>query len=657
MEKKKMGIEREGDQNLNNKIYGNYLKVNRKFSGITAIKLSEGLCTRSMICEIEAGRKSAGWLLRERLLRRSRMADEEYESCLNYEDGCEWRMQEEIIDYLEAGDVCRMGGALSKYADKFSIEKISPEFQGKAYPEKGDVIKRLRRQFYLGMLGMCKRLEGAAKREMEVIFEAAVRQTVPGFSNSILTGLVLCAEEINLILEYARCLLGEEAIRQCRELEQYLCSTRMEDEIKVLNYPKLVFVLCELLLNRKGAGSGEYKEVVRLCDLAIELLRKTNRAYYLFELFGIKKEAIVRLEKLEPEKRNFTEEMKLEMEEWVAALRHLYGQFGIRIQHGSDVYLYRRQDIYEAGDIIRARRRMLKISQQKLQEQVTCTLETLQNMERKKCSTQPFYIQEMCTVLGLSPLCERTELAAPSFEARKLEREIRHAANNGEFDKNLEQLDELKTLIDMSDPINRQWVLRTEGMARYRLGQIGFKEYEELILQSFQCTLPLSVMEYPDEKECYLTNSEMESIYHYSLLVSDENPEEAYRRMKVVFRLEKEFEAEGREVNHIRTYELYTGYKARLLYQLDEYEISKQYIEKTIRMCLQMGRLNIIGSILYTWLCNDEVQVKKTEPEGECYSLEKGLEICFSLSRFCRNSVQEQFLKRIIYELKNEKEH
>ena len=102
-------------------------------------------------------------------------------------------------------------------------------------------------------------------------------------------------------------------------------------------------------------------------------------------------------------------------------------------------------------------------------------------MERKKCSTQPFYIQEMCTVLGLSPLCERTELAAPSFEARKLEREIRHAANNGEFDKNLEQLDELKTLIDMSDPINRQWVLRTEGMARYRLGQIGFKEYEGLI--------------------------------------------------------------------------------------------------------------------------------------------------------------------------------
>ena len=647
MEKKKMGIEREGDQNLNNKNYGNYLKVNRKFSGITAIKLSEGLCTRSMICEIEAGRKSAGWLLRERLLRRSRVADEEYESCLNYEDGCEWRMQEEIIDYLEAGDVCRMGGALSKYADKFSIEKISPEFQGKAYPKKGDVIKRLRRQFYLGMLGMCKRLEGAAKREMEVIFEAAVRQTVPGFSNSILTGSVLCAEEINLILEYARCLLGEEAIRQCRELEQYLCGTRMEDKVKVLNYPKLVFVLCELLLNRKGAGSGEYKEVVRLCDLAIELLRKTNRAYYLFELFGIKKEAMVRLEELEPEKRNFTEGMQMEMEEWVAAFRHLYGQFGIRIQQGSDVYLYRRQDIYEAGDIIRARRRMLKISQRELQEQVTCTLETLQNMERKKCSTQPFYIQEMCTVLGLSPLCERTELVAPSFEARKLEREIRYAANDGEFDKNLEQLEELKTLIDMSDPINRQWVLRTEGMARYRLGQIGFKEYEELILQSFQCTLPLSVMEYSDEKECYLTNSEMESIYHYSLLVSDENPEEAYRRMKVVFRLEKEFEAEGREVNHIRTYELYMKYMAKLFYQLGEYDMSKHYAKMVIRGCLRTGRVNMVDSTLYTWLRNNRIQAKKTEPTYEKYDWMTDLKCCLSFSQFCRNRVLENFFETI----------
>ena len=89
-----------------------------------------------MICEIEAGRKSAGWLLRERLLRRSRMADEEYESCLNYEDGCEWRMQEEIIDYLEAGDVCRMGGALSKYADKFSIEKFHLNSRAKPIRKK-----------------------------------------------------------------------------------------------------------------------------------------------------------------------------------------------------------------------------------------------------------------------------------------------------------------------------------------------------------------------------------------------------------------------------------------------------------------------------------------------------------------------------------------
>ncbi|MDE7327940.1 MAG: hypothetical protein K2N63_16960 [Lachnospiraceae bacterium] len=653
MEKSEMKTEKEANQNQSDRNYGSYLRINRNFMDITAHRLAEGLCGRSMICEIEAGKKSAGRLLRERLLRRSGVARDEYESYLDYEDSCEWKMQEEILDDLETGNIGHMEEALNKYADRYGLEKDLSVSQNKSYLQAGNVTKRLRRQFYLGMLGMCRRLKGAEQEELEVIFETAVWQTVPGIHKSLLAGSVLCAEEINLILEYARCLPEEKSIKQCRELDQYLQGARMEERVKVLNYPKLLFVLGGLLLNREGAGRKECEEVIKLCDRAVELLRKEKRAYYLFELFGIKKAALKRLKGQEPQKENCVDKMLKEMNQWNTAFDHLYRMFGIRREQGSDAYLYREQDVYEVGDMIRARRKMLQITQKEFQEQITCTLETLQNLERKKCSTHPFYVQEMCTKLRLSPVCERTELMAASFKARKLEREIRHAANNGEFEKNLEQMEELKTLIDMSNPINQQWVLRTEGMAKYRLGQISYNEYEEIIRQSLQCTLPLSVLEYPDEKECYLTNSEMECIYHYSLLVSREDPKEAYRRMKVVFRLEKEFEAEGREVNHIRTYELYTGYKARLLYQLGEYEMSKQYIEKIIKMCLQMGRINIIDSLLYTWLCNYESKEMRTEPGGESYYLEKGLQCCLNLNRFCQNGMQEGFLKRIILDLKN----
>lgn len=698
-------------QYLNNLNYGSYLKENRKRWEITTKKLSEGLCTKSLISSIETGKKSAGFVLRERLLRRSGVVSEDYESYLNYDDSMEWKLREEILDALEARDTKKMKKLLGKYADRYGLEKNvfwkNDTFQEKRKgaeeqkevedpksaesqervekrkraekpkeieKQKGaekrigaenqketekkekteDATKRLRRQFYLGMLGMCHRLAGAAAEELAGIFDTAVQQTVPRIHEGMLVEFVLCAEEINLVLEYARCLPGDDAIWQCRQLEQYLRNARMEDSVKALNYPKIIFILGQLLLDRKGIGKQEYREIIQLCDRGIELLQKTKRVYYLWELFGVKKAAVVRAGEQGLEKGIWVQYMLKEMEEWTVPFGHLYEKFSIKKEQGSDAYLYRGQDIYDVGDVIRIRRKMLGMTQEKFQEKLTCTLETLQNLEKKKHGTQPFYLQQMCIQLGLSPVCERTELVAASWEARTLEREIRYTANTWDFKKNLEQMKQLKKMIDMSHPINQQWVLRTEGMAKYREEQIKYEEYEEMIKQSFMYTLPLSVMEYPDEKECYLTNSEMEGIYHYALLVGDENPEEAYRRMKVVFRLEGEFEREGREVNHIRTYELYMRYKAKLLSLMGEYRAAQQYAERTIYMCLRMGRINLVDSILYTWIRNKEIQSKKAEPTSEKHDLKMELQCCLGLSQFCQNSKQENFFEEIINKMTKE---
>lgn len=651
MEKKETAAEIEARkkayEELNNLNYGSYLQSNRQLWGISRQKLSEGLCTRSLVSEMEAGKKSACRLLRERLLRHSGVASEEYEKYLNYEDSNEWRLREAILDALEAKDTKEMQKLLVKYANQYGFAK-------NAFGKQENIAKRLQRQFYLGMLGMCRRLEGAGAEELVEIFDTAVQQSVPGIHEKRLVRLVLCAEEINLILEYARCLPEEEAIWQCRQLEQYLRDARMEEDAKALNYPKVIFVLGQLLLKQKSVQMKDCKEVIQLYNRGIELLRKTNKAYYIWELLGIQKAAVERIRELLGEKEDWVqyewkeiEEIE-KMEDWAVPFGHLYEKFGIKKEQGSDAYLYRGQDIYDIGDVIRIRRIMLGITQGEFQEKLTCTLETLQNLEEKKHCTHPFNLREMCTQLNLSPVWERTELAAASMEARKLEREIRYTANSRDFGKNLDQIEQLKKLIDMSHPINKQWVLRTEGMAKFQEKLIRDEEYEKIIQQSFMCTLPISVMEYPDEKECYLTNSETKVIYHYALLVGDEKPEEAYRRMKVVFRLEREFEKEGREMNHIRTYELYMMYKAKLLSFMGRHEEAQQYAEKTIRMCLQMGRINFIASILYRWIWDKEKQTKKAEPADQKYDLKLDLQCCLGLSQFCQNSKQQDFFKGII---------
>lgn len=705
----------QAGRNLSDKNYGSYLKANRELRGFSAFQLSKGLCAKSLVSELEEGKKSASRLLRERLLRRGGVSSEAYESCLGYEDSKEWKIQEKILDALETRDTLDLKKRLAEYAGEYGLKKNilkidspfregqegtaertgsgeesglaekteSGEKPGRTHKtacceksgmaqrtaggekprleEKGkkgqkkrteDITKRLRLQFYLGMLGMCRKLEGAGAEELTRIFDMAMRQSIPEVHEKPLSGLVLCAEEINLVLEYARCLPRDGAIRQCRELEQYLQRVRIEDEARVLNHPKVLYVLGQLLLNQRGAGIQECEEVIRLCDRGIELLRKTKRIYYLWELFRTKEAAVERKGELDPSKQNWVQYMRKEMEQWTLPFAYLYERFGIEKEQGSDVYLYRGQDNFDAGDVIRARRKMFGLTQLQFQEKITCTLETLQNMERKKCTTQPFYVQEMCMQLGLSPVCERTELMAASAQARILEKEIRYGANSGQFKENLEQIEKLKAMVDMSNPINRQWVLRTEGMARYREGLIGQEEYEELVKQSLLCTLPMAVMEYPEGKECYLTNSEMECIYHYALLAGNENPQEAYRRMKVVFRLEEEFENAGREVNHIRTYELYMIYKAKLLCGLGEYDKSKHLAEKIIRMCLQMGRVNIVDGALYKWIRNHlKICGKAAEPESKNFDWQKGLECCLALSRFCHNNVEESFYRKVIEDI------
>lgn len=651
-----MGKEAEDNKNLSEKNYGSYLKVSREALGITPEQLAKGLCVKSMISDIENGNKRAGWLLQERLLRRSGVASEVYESYSGYGDFTEWERQEEILDFLEALDIGQLGAALDKYAERYGLEKAVFGFSASpqsAYGTSGNVIRRLRRQFYLGMLGMCRKLAGAAREELEVLFGAAVRQSVSEIDCKPLRGLVLCAEEINLILEYIQCLPANEAQRKCRELKKYLEDAPMEDDTRVLNYPKVLFVLCQLLQEQAGTAIRECAEVIRLCDLGIELIRKTSRAYYLFELLETKKNMIEQIietncRKGEAQRNEALRGMLDETDGWIALFGDLYEQFEVEKNQTSDVYLYRGQDTYYAGDMIRARRKMLGMTQKELYESVGCTPDTLQDLEGKKHSTQPFYLQEMCKRLGLSPVCERTELMTADPKAREMEKIIRYAANDRKFMENLEQIEKLKNMIDMSEPINQQWVLRTEGMARHELELMDDAEYEAVVKQAIECTLPMSILEYPDDKECYLTNSEMESIYHYSLLVRHEDVREAYRRMKVVFRLEQEFEEAGKEKNHVRTYELYMKYMASLLCEMNECVLAKQQVEKVIPICLRARRINMLDGLMYVWTrSNTKLQKKATEPIKASYDWKKDLKCCLALSQFCWNNVRKEFYEEV----------
>lgn len=203
-----MGVKKsDRDKNLLKKSFGSYLHINREWWGISQNKLARGLCYGSMIDRIEKGEKSVKWLLAERILRRVQVESGRYEYHLNIQNYMEWKSQEKIITALEQSNVEEMAVLLEEYANNYKLlEKEVKE-------EKENVSKRLQLQFYLTMYGMYRKLRNASREELLEIFSRALQLTVPEYKKELLCELVLCAEEINLMLEYAQCLPANEGIK------------------------------------------------------------------------------------------------------------------------------------------------------------------------------------------------------------------------------------------------------------------------------------------------------------------------------------------------------------------------------------------------------------------------------------------------------------
>lgn len=159
------------DKEFVGKLYGNFLKASYSNYKITAKQIVKGLCSISMLSQIENGKKQASWLLRERLLRRTGVVSETYETFLNCEDYTEWKMQKEILNALYYRNNEEMIAALKDYETKYYLDTEQKR--------KDDVTKRLRRQFYLAVKGIYLKRQKAEREELIKVFGEAVRLTVP----------------------------------------------------------------------------------------------------------------------------------------------------------------------------------------------------------------------------------------------------------------------------------------------------------------------------------------------------------------------------------------------------------------------------------------------------------------------------------------------
>ena len=415
---------------------------------------------------------------------------------------------------------------------------------------------------------------------------------------------------------------------------------RMEQTVLAMAkiYPKTVFYYYETW---KASGEDSRAErMLELCDKAIELLRNANRMFYLWELFCMREELEPKLPENISQDENFISHGK-NCRDWRETLEELYQEYGVSIAMYEFCYLYVESENYCIGDVIRIRRKMLGLSQEKLSEGI-CDSRTVSRLERHIRKPQKEIVQQLFDRLNLSTELCRTELVTDSQEAIEKFEELGKQSNNQNFAQVEVIAEEIKKIISMKCPSNAQAIEKSELLSIYRQGKISREEYIKEIKKVLGYTVPYNSAIIDGEK--YLTKEEIVCMQNI-LLEADWSFNEMKECVTALISLcenPKFFD------DYVRMYEFIMIIVSSNLGDKGEYEQSNELKYKLFKMSLKNRRIKAIDSLIYGILWNNKQMINIGGNNNSivvCRELNKCIRMCNLSKKFSNQRFYEEKIK------------
>lgn len=605
--------------------FGEFIANLRREKQISLEQLSDGLCDLSVLSRFERGEREPDRLLQNRILSRLGAVPENYENFLYYKDYCRWEKRQGIVHNILEENIEQAKLLAEEYKNEYDM----------TYP--------LERQFYLAMLVQIKRYEGSSKQELASLFEEALVLTVPNVKEKGLRNRVLSLEELNLLLEYMYCREEKELPEFYESLLEYITKLECTTLAMAKIYPKVVyyFYLAWKAENAERKTKPEY--LLELCDKAIELLRDANRMFYLWELFCMREELVPYLPEEICIQESFLQRSK-QCNDWKETLEEIYKEYHASIAMYEFCYLYVESENYCIGDVIRIRRKMLGLSQEKLSEGI-CDSRTVSKLERHTSKPQKEIVQQLFDRLNLSTELCRTELVTDSKEAIEKYDELKVQKMNGNYEQMKSSIEQLRGLISLDIPSNRQAIIRNEIICRYSANEIDKSEYVSQMVKTLELTVPFKAVVKQGEK--YLTNEELSCIQNImvksdDVLIGFTECEKALVTMCYNMKY---------PLHYTRIYEFVLSTVSSKLGNNKEYEASDEMKRRIITLSLRTKRIKAIHGALYGILWNS-VQKKSEEDDLTTEKIACELKKCINVSVLCKNAYREKKYREKLEKLK-----
>jgi len=580
----------KGSVSLKQNSIGRFIHILRTRNNISQGRLSKGLCSIATLSRIELGERIPDKFLMDALFQRLGKSPDKFEVLLAEKDYFLYEQRKEIEKALF-------------YKDYALAEKLLLEYQ-----DKKECKGNLHEQFVLKVSGI---LDYEDRNDIDQALEkflSALKCTLPNWKYGELRGQLLSLEEIDLFLlismSYAKKNKTYDVIVRLKELIEYIDNGYTDEEEKVKVYPKAAYLLVKFYIKR-----GNYLSAEDLCEKAIDILTSNGVIVGLADLLLLYVEILNKNGKDVKEKK-----ISLQL----ASLLKVYDEYDIKLLFLSDTAIIVKNiqnDIYLMGELIKANRVKVKISQENLSSDI-CAAESLSRIESGKRAPRNKNYEAIAERLGIEKDIYNSTIEAETYDILETKRDIDRLLFGHQIENAWASYMRLKKLLTAKTNENKQYLSYLEGILHYQAKKIGIKT----ALNKMEKALGYTLKNYKDKAvyNCILSRQEAFILNQIAILTFDTGQKK--QAIDILLSVSQSYENSKIDLKyHSVQYLLILQNLSMYLEEDDQLEEAIQICDKAIKLALKCAK----GNFLSRFITNKAFTLERIDMENQTELYEK----------------------------------
>lgn len=591
----------------------------RRHYNIPANKLTRGICNRSYFSRAMSGEREIDKFMVDTLIQRLGKNTRNFEYALDLTEYELFTGRQRLRSAITDGD-CRLA------------QRLAEEYIAR---QQNTATDRLHIQFGLFMKTYIMKQEEASWEEQYGMAKRALAVTLPDYGEIPVTELYLSETELLLLFRMAwlKGRMGDEEAMagELKKLYGLLEHERYSDNEQIYIFAAVIYHLA-----RHHLRMGDYYTAGKMAAEGIGRLRVKNKFHYAAELFLIKAMADCRSEDMDYLAEHAGENV----------FYNYYLVFDSIIKEnfpewdGDTHYpMYYEYNVISVSHIVKQRRRLWGITQERLSEEGFCNLATIESMEGNRRDTQMPIIRRILNVVKLSSQKCYSDIITNDYEVKQEYQRIKIIADQGNPKEALCELERLKPKLDMTFLANRQSVEYLEYIFSCKI----YKPEPEEQLESL-----LKILDYTIPSACWM---ELDGIFLYNIekqilrniIICYERISEENTGIPVLEKLIKGHE-EGCE--YIQYYSSIALMLESRLANMGKFKEASRLLEKCLRDSVLHNLSGVLAKSLLDKTWNTEQTGKENKKENKKGNMPHGYMQAYALNMYRGNTVLGEAIKK-----------